>query len=426
MLRRAAIAAAAMFAAGSALFSAPPSALAQPAPEAPKVDRIAFEAWKADFRDQALAAGVTAEVFDRVMAGVEPRPRVVELDKDQPEFVRALWDYLDSAVSDRRIADGKANFAANRVLLKKIEDRYKVDADLIVAVWGLESAYGAIQGDFDTIEALATIAFDGRRARLGKEQLIAAMKIVQFGYARRDQLKGSWAGAMGQTQFLPTTYLAHAVDDDGDGDRDIWTNLDDVLASTANFLAHSGWRYGAPWGMEVKLPAGFDYALADRTVEKAAVEWGAAGVTAGDGSSLLDRLDPNARGAILVPAGADGPAFLVLNNFDVILKYNNSTAYALAVGMLSDRIAGRTSGLAQSWPRSERPLTRTESVALQEALKANGYDPGPVDGIIGAGTRRALRLWQAAEGLIPDGFASAHVLERLQAVDAAPSATPTP
>lgn len=371
-----------------------------------------FDDWLKGFRAEAAAAGINREVIDTAFAGVKVNQRVFELNDNQPEFSRAIWDYLDGAVSADRINRGRARFAENRALLSRIEQAYGVDAPVIAAIWGLETSYGAIMGDHDAIAALATLGWKGRRTGYGRAQLIGALKIIQNGYASRAQLKGSWAGAMGQTQFIPTTYLAYAVDHDGDGRRDLWTNLGDVFASTANYLAASGYASGAPWGVEVTLPAGFDYALADVDVKRALAEWASAGIEGARGELLAGR-DPNLRGRIVLPAGARGPAFLVFGNFEAILKYNNSTAYGLAIGLLSERIAGADSGVVAPWPRDDRALTLSERMALQQRLKDRGFDPGPIDGVIGAGTRRALRAWQRSEGLPADAYASASVLTRL-------------
>ena len=373
-----------------------------------------FERWLSSFRAEAAAAGISAETLDAALTGLSVNERVYELNDNQPEFSRAIWDYLDSAVSANRVQNGQTKYLENRNLLTLIEEAYGVDAEIISAIWGLESSYGAIMGDYDAIQALATLAFEGRRTGYGRSQLIGALKIIQHGYAGRDELKGSWAGAMGHTQFIPTTYLSYAVDHDGDERRDIWNNLGDVFASTANYLSVSGYRRDEPWGVEIRLPPDFDYALADNDTKKAVVEWAALGLTAIRGAGLNERFDPNLRGRLIIPAGARGPAFLVFNNFEAILKYNRSTAYALAVSLLSEEIAGRNGAVVSVWPRDDRPLTLDERKALQQALKDRGYDPGPIDGIIGAGTKRALRAWQQAAGLPADGYASALILNALK------------
>ena len=373
---------------------------------------LTFDAWLEGFRAEAEAAGVDGEVITKAFETVNINERVLTLNDNQPEFSRALWDYLDSALAQSRVDGGTTGIAANRNLLGEIEEKYGVDAEIITAIWGLESSYGNIMGNHDVIGALATLGWKGRRTGYGREQLIGALKILQNGYAKREELQGSWAGAMGQTQFIPTTYLVYAVDHDGDGRRDIWSNMGDVFASTANYLKASKYAHNMPWGVEVKLPDGFDYALADPSIKKPLAEWASSGLTGAKGS-LLETYDPNLRGRLIVPAGARGPSFVVFGNFEAILKYNRSTAYALAVGMLSDYVAGRDGGVRQSWPRDDRPLSLSERKALQQALTDKGFEPGPVDGIIGAGTKKALRAWQKSQGLPADGYASADMLLKI-------------
>jgi len=377
---------------------------------------LSFEAWLKGFRSEAAAAGIRKEILESALSDVRINPRVFELNDNQPEFARNVWDYLDSALSTSRISNGRAKSAEHRTLLDEIEGAYGVDAETIAAIWGQESSYGAVMGDYDVIEALATLGWKGRRTAYGRAQLIGALKILQNGYADRSQLRGSWAGAMGHTQFIPTTYLTFAVDRDRDGHRDLWTNLGDVFASTANYLAHSGYQAGHPWGVEVTVPQGFDYALADVDTKKPLAEWRSAGLSAAKGD--LATMDPNMRGRVFLPAGARGPAFIVFQNFEAILKYNNSTAYGLAVAMLGDRIAGRNDPILAAWPRDDRALTLAERKALQQALKDKGFDPGPIDGVIGAGTKKALRAWQRTQGLPADAYASAATLEKLSANEA--------
>ncbi|MEM8771523.1 MAG: lytic murein transglycosylase [Pseudomonadota bacterium] len=371
-----------------------------------------FQSWLEGFRAEARAAGVSDAVINEAFDGLTPNERVFELNDNQPEFSKMIWDYLDTAVSERRIENGRAALAENRIILSLIEEAYGVDAETIVAIWGLESAYGANLGGHDAIQALATLAYDGRRTGYGRTQLIGALKIIENGFAARDQLKSSWAGAMGHTQFIPTTYLSYAVDHDQDGRRDIWSNLGDVFASTANYLAVSGYARDGGWGTEVRLPGDFDYALAGAG-RKALAEWASLGASAMRGD-LLGQYDPNRRARLVIPAGAKGPAFLVFDNFGSILKYNNSTAYALAVSLLAEEVAGRNGQVATLWPREDRALSLTERKELQQALSDRGFNPGPVDGIIGAGTRKALRAWQKATGRPADGYASAAVLNALK------------
>ncbi|NRA29613.1 MAG: lytic murein transglycosylase, partial [Parvularculaceae bacterium] len=320
-----------------------------------------FEAFKTEFRDEALAAGIHPEIYDHEMASVEPRPKVLERDANQPEFVRAIWDYLDSAMSDSRVTNGRSNFAKERSDLTMAGTTYGVDPAIIAAIWGLESAYGRILGDNDILSALATLGYEGRRQAFGRKELIAALMILQEGYASREQLKGSWAGAMGQTQFIPSTYLAYAVDANNDGRRDLWADLEDVFASTANYLDEAGWQQDRPWGVEVTLPEDFDYALADGRRLKV-VDWIRTGVR-GASDILADQVDLDAPAKLLLPAGANGPKFLTFKNFDVIKRYNNATSYALGVALLSERIKGADNVLTQSWPRDDKPLTKSQREA---------------------------------------------------------------
>jgi len=375
------------------------------------VTNAEFEAFKSDFRAEALAAGIHPEIYDHEMASVEPRPQVLERNANQPEFVRAIWDYLDSAMSDSRVRNGRSNYADHADQLTMASMSYGVDPAIVTAIWGLESAYGKILGDNDILSALATLGYEGRRQAFGRKELIAALMILQEGYATRQQLKGSWAGAMGQTQFIPSTYLAYAVDANNDGRRDLWADLEDVFASTANYLDEAGWQTGKPWGVEVTLPADFDYSAADGRRLKV-VDWIRAGVRGAD-EILAEQVDLDASAKLLLPAGANGPKFLTFKNFDVIKRYNNATSYALGVALLSERIKGSDESLTQPWPRADKPLTKSQRERLQRALAAEGFNPGGVDGVIGPNTRKALRAWQKAQGLPADGYPSATILDLL-------------
>lgn len=392
---------------------AEPPALAVPAPAdvaAPDADahQAAFAAWVSDFAISARAAGITDDTLRGALAGVRHLPRVVALDRAQPEFNRPIWDYLDRSVSPRRVASGQARLAQLRSLIDAAAARDGVPAEVLVAIWGMESDYGANTGDLPTIDALATLGFDGRRADWARTQLIAALRILQQGDIDRAQMVGSWAGAMGQTQFLPTSYLAHAVDADGDGRRDIWGSLPDVFASTARLLARAGWRPGEPWGTELRLPPGFDAGRADASVRQTAGQWAAEGVQAIDGAPLPALDDA----AVLLPAGVRGPAFLVGANFRVLLRYNNATAYALAVGLLSHALAGGP-GVQVAWPRDQPTLSRSQVQALQTALNAGGFDSGTPDGLLGPATRAAVRRFQRSIGEAADGHPTPGQLQRL-------------
>lgn len=368
-----------------------------------------FSEWQADFRTQALKAGINPQVFDNAFAGITPDMSVIKADRSQPEFSRPVWEYLDGALSPLRVRNGQRLLEQNAELLSRIEQRYGVDRQALVSVWGMESNFGSFQGNKSVIRSLATLAYEGRRPEFAQSQLIAALKIIQEGDISPDKMLGSWAGAMGQTQFIPTTYETHAVDFDGDGRRDIWNSSADALASTAHYLQSSGWKQGQPWGFEVTLPAGFDYALADGAVKKSVAEWQQLGVKVP--ASAADSQPLNA--TLLLPAGYRGPAFLVLDNFRAILRYNNSSSYALAVGLLSQRFNGGGTILAD-WPKDDRPLSRSERVELQMLLSQRNYDAGNADGIIGANTRKAIRSAQQAMGWPADGYPSHKLLESLR------------
>ena len=368
-----------------------------------------FARWIADFSTSARTAGIHEATLQIAFDNVRFVPRVVELDRAQPEFTRAVWDYLDSALSKRRITLGKDRLLQLQSETNAVAARYGVPLEVLVAIWGIESNYGSNVGDIPTIDALATLGFEGRREAWARGQLLAALKILQNGDSTRTQMIGSWAGAMGQTQFLPSAFLAYAVDADADGRRDIWGSVPDVMASTANFLARSGWQAGQPWGLEVRLPEGFDYARADADVRQPATQWADEGVQSMDGAPLPSLADT----AILLPAGARGPAFLVGPNFRTVLRYNNATSYALAVNLLAQRLAG---GLAVQapWPRDLQLLARSQLLALQAALNARGFDTGTPDGLMGPATQRGIRQFQRSLGLPADGYPTLDLLQRLQ------------
>ncbi|MBA3595497.1 MAG: lytic murein transglycosylase [Polaromonas sp.] len=368
-----------------------------------------FARWVADFSTGARTAGISEETLRLAFADIRFIPRVTELDGAQPEFTRAVWDYLDSAVSAQRVVRGQDRLLQSRPAVDAAAARYGVPAEILAAIWGLESNYGSNTGDIPTIDALASLGFEGRREAWARSQLLAALKILQNRDISRAQMIGSWAGAMGQTQFLPSNFLAYAVDADGDGRRDIWGSLPDVMASTANFLARSGWQAGQPWGMEVYLPQGFDYALADAATRQPASAWAALGVRSGSGVPL----PPLADSAILLPAGARGPAFIVGPNFRTILRYNNSTSYALAVSLLSQALAG-VPAVQAAWPRDLQPLSRSQLMALQTTLNARGFDSGTPDGMMGPATQSSIRRYQRSVGLAADGYPTLELLRGLQ------------
>jgi membrane-bound lytic murein transglycosylase B len=369
-----------------------------------------FAAWRDDFRRRALAEGISARTFDDAFRGVTPNAEVIRLDGRQAEFVRPIWEYLDSAVSAERIGTGRREAERRSATLRAIENRYGVDAAAVLAIWGMETNFGSFRGDIPVIQSLATLAYQGRRRAWAEGELIAALRILQAGDASPSEMRGSWAGAMGHTQFIPTSFLDHAVDFTGDGRRNVWGNdPTDALASAANYLRAHGWQRGRPWGIEVRLPQGFNFAEADQGNRQPVGHWRARGVTTLAGQPLPD----HGAAAIIAPAGARGPVFAVYENFYVIRRYNNATSYAMGVGHLADRIAGG-GPFAGTWPRGERALSRTESVELQERLSARGFDTQGTDGMIGPNTVAAIRAFQQASGMTPDGFATASLLQRLR------------
>ncbi|MEQ8268865.1 MAG: lytic murein transglycosylase [Parvibaculum sp.] len=395
---------------GCAADAAPPPGV----PLSPPVsaDAPAFADWLTAFREDAVKAGISSSTFDRALRGVRLDEAVIEANESQPEFTKPVWEYLEGALSDKRVATGKELLAANKAVLDRIEARYGVDRHVLVAIWGLESNYGSFQGHMSVVRSLATLGFEGRRVEYGRTQLIAALQIIQNGDITPEGMTGSWAGAMGQTQFIPTTYNAHAVDFDGDGRRDIWNSEADALASAAHYLQQSGWQQGAVWGYEVKLPQGFDYASADMSVSKPVGDWTKLGVARFDGRPFPGG-EMDEKASIFLPSGHRGPAFLVMNNFRTVLAYNASTSYSLAVNLLADRYKGR--GLvAGAWPRGDRPLGRQERQDLQQLLIDKGYETGGVDGIIGYNTRKAIREYQLSLGLPADGYPTHELLTKLR------------
>jgi len=373
---------------------------------------LTFSEWQAAFRVEALKAGIRPDVFDRAFAGVTPDMSVVKADRSQPEFTRPVWEYLEGAISPLRVRKGQALLNQYADILQIMEQRYGVDREALVAVWGMESSFGQFQGTQYVIRSLATLAFEGRRPAFAQAQLLAALEILQHGDVEPEKMIGSWAGAMGQTQFIPTTYNTHAVDFDGDGRRDIWNDPADALASTAHYLQSSGWQRGQPWGFEVQLASNFDYSLADASTRRSVAQWQQLGLKLPDGSPLPAGYAQQ-QAALLLPAGYRGPAFLVMDNFRAILKYNNSSSYALAVGLLSQRFSGG-GYITGSWPRGDLPLSRTERIELQTLLSARQYDAGTPDGIIGANTRKAIRSAQQALGWPADGYPTHQLLENLR------------
>lgn len=372
-----------------------------------------FADWRADLRMEALSQGITPLLFEQVFAGLTPDTDVIAADQSQPEFSRPVWEYLDSAVSSWRVARGKALLAEEAKTLQAIEDRYQVEPSILVAVWGMESSFGRQIGSKNVIRSLATLAYEGRRNTFWRSQLIAALHILQEGDTSLNGMIGSWAGAMGQTQFMPTTYRQYAVDFDADGRRDIWRSSTDALASAANYLRQSGWQHGQPWGLEVQLPPrGFDYALADGEQSKTLEQWLALGVKTRNDESDTKHLAQQSA-TLFLPSGHQGPAYLFMDNFRSILKYNNSTSYALAIGLLSNALQGDLRTPA-AWPKHDRMLSRQERVELQSLLNQLGFSSGNADGIIGVNSRQAVRSFQQAQGLPADGYPNAELLDNVR------------
>ena len=354
--------------------------------------------------------GVSRALFEANVAGLTPDLRIMDLLDAQPEFTKSFWDYLDILVNEDRIQNGRAILAQHRATFDAVEKAYGVDRHFIAAIWGVESNYGTRIGERSVIRSTATLACIGRRQDYFREEFLSALEILARGDVKADHLKGSWAGAFGPTQFMPTSFKRYAVDFDGDRRRDVVDSVPDVIASTANNLKKDGWVTGQTWGYEVVVPKGFNFMLADRSRVMSVQEWERAGIRRAGGKAF-PRVDD--RAYLLVPAGAQGPGFLMLQNFRVIMKYNPAEAYALAIGHLADRLRGGEP-FVQAWPRQERVLTRAERYELQQQLAARGYDVGEPDGRLGGKTRNALRQFQSSVGHVPDGFASAAILERLR------------
>jgi membrane-bound lytic murein transglycosylase B len=385
-----------------------------PVPVVKPEEEMRFAAFLQDFRPEALKAGVMPATYDRAVSDIHVNVRVEELNEKQPEFVRPVWEYLAGAISPMRVDRGRQQIAANADLFARLQTNYGVPPEILTAIWGLETGYGQNEGTFNLFEALATLAYDGPRVEYGRRQFIAALKIADIEGRDPRSMTGSWAGAFGHTQFVPTTFLERAVDGDGDGKRDVWNSPADALASAANYLKQSGWRSGESWGEEVQLPEGFPYELADTDNRKPLAEWTRLGVRKISGEPLGDDADST---AIFLPAGYRGPAFLVRNNFYVILKYNAATSYALAIGLLADRLRSEgtsaTFGVQANWPLDEAPLDESSRTALQEGLNALGFPTGGTDGMLGRQSRAAIRAYQKARGLAADGFATANLLTRI-------------
>ena len=374
----------------------------------PAAEDAAFAAFLHDFRATALADGITPETYDEATKDIARNPRIADLNLNQPEFAKPVWEYLDNAVSPQRVSDGRAILAGDADTLARLHAKYGVPPEILVSIWGNESDYGRSMGGYNMFEALATLAYSGPRTDYARPQLLAALHMMQRQNYVATAMTSSWAGAFGQTQFVPTTFLREAVDGDGDGKIDLWFDVADALASTANVLSNAGWKDGKPWGIEVALPPGFAYEDADLDNLKPVAAWKKLGLKTAAGGELSG----DEAAAVYLPAGAMGPAFLVFPNFKAVLKYNNAASYALAVCLLADQLKGGPLVAAQ-WPRGLAPLSRDERVTLQNSLLQLGFEIGMADGLIGAKSRGALRAWQKAHALPADGFATEDLLTRI-------------
>ena len=372
--------------------------------------RTGFDAWLDGFRNRARDAGLRRATLDKGLAGVRYLPKVIELDQRQAEVAKPMQDYLASAASAGRISGGQRALRKWGDTLRRIEKRTGVPAEVVVAIWGMESSFGGFRGSQPVISVLATLAFEGRRAGGFEDELIAALKILQKGHASPGQMIGSHAGAMGHTQFMPSTYLAHAVDGTGDGARDIWgDDPRDALASTAAYLKALGWRKGQPWGVEVALPNGFDAGLTGRVLKRSRKDWAGLGVRLPGGGALPDY----GKGGIILPAGPRGPAFMIWENFQVLKGYNYADSYVIGVGHLSDRIAGG-GPIRSGFPDKPWGMTTDQRMTLQRRLNAAGFKAGNPDGVIGEKGRAAIRAYEASRGLRETGVPSVALLEALK------------
>ena len=397
------------------LFMAGSSVLAKQAQEVDDGSQThaLFSDWLKTVTTDAHARGIKPTTVAAAFRGLRLNRKVIALDNNQPEFVAPVGAYIAARTTAPTLRIGRLKLKQHAALFDKVEKAYGVPARYLVAIWRLESGYGANLGAFRVVDSLATLAYAGdpKRRLFWRQQLFAALEMSDKGYAPLRRLVGSWAGAMGHTQFIPTTYLAHAVDFDGDGRRDLWRSLPDVFASTANYLEKSGWRTGLPFGWEVRLPKGFDYSQAHLEVRRPVAEWAALGVKLVNDKALPTVDRPV---SLIIPSGWRGPVFLVTENYRAILRYNNASAYALTVGLLAERLAWRGKLIA-AWPAKDRLLSGPEKTELQHKLIQLGYDPGPVDGKVGPSTRMAIRVFQKRGGKPADGYADHTLLEAVRA-----------
>ena len=388
--------------------SEPESLSAAPAEALSQEQR--FAVWKVNFINRAIAKNYSPDLVRSVISPAVINPLALERDANQPEFTKPVWSYVDNAASEARIQSGQNKMTEEDTVLDMVEARYRVPRQVLTAIWGLESSYGRILGKHDIIDSLSTFAFEGRRQKFGETQLFGILDLLASGDVRREQLTGAWAGAMGMTQFIPTTFRDYAVDLYGDGNKDLWTDPGDALASAANYISRSGWRAGEPVMTEVKLPKAFDYSVTDGS-KKTINDWTGLGVQPVSGqrwSTEAGFLEAK----LIAPGGAKGPKFLTFKNFDVLKRYNNSTSYVMGISVLADALE-RKPGIQQDWPRGDELLSFDDKKAMQQKLTDLGFDTKGVDGRIGPNSRRAIRAWQAANGLTADGYMEQRLFKRL-------------
>ncbi|WP_440867935.1 lytic murein transglycosylase [Symbiopectobacterium purcellii] len=373
-----------------------------------------FEQWKNTVRQEALSQGIRANIFDEAFSGLTPDSDIIANTQKQPEVVEPVWTYIEKRVTPENIAEGKKLIKQNRKVTQLIYRRYQVDTPLLYAFLSIESSYGANSGDKSVIRSLATLDYYNYRREFNRQNLIAALRIIQNSEVQPQQIKGSWAGAMGMPQFIPISYLKYAVDFDGDNHSDIWTSFPDSLASVANYMQQARWKVGVPWGFEVNLPTDFNYTLSGMGNKKSIADWKKLGVTVAAPRESLSFSSENA--SLLLPVGKSGPAFLVTDNFRAILRYNNDISYALTVGLLSDNYQ-RDTPILKHWPLQETPLTRKERLALQILLKEKQLYKGSIDGKIGSDTTQAIRAYQQQTRVPADGYANRALLNSLRCHD---------
>lgn len=369
-----------------------------------------FERWRADFSRRAIAKGYAPDLVARTIGKATFSPRAVASNDSQAEFVKPIWSYVKTAASTARLNKGRAKLMEHKALFDRIEAAYGVDRHVLTAIWGLESSYGAVLGDHDAFSALASFAYDGRRVEFGEEQLFGLLDLLTAGDVRLSQLKSSWAGAMGMTQFIPTTFRDYAVDFDGDGNKDLWGSEADALASAANYLSRFGWISTEPVFAEVALPAGYNYSLSDgrrQTIQA----WSATGVAPAHGGGFAPSAGP-IRTKLYVPAGSRGPKLLTFKNFDVIKRYNNSNSYVMGITALAMNLNGKRA-ITAPWPEGDKGLSRAKKKTLQAALTQLGFDTKGIDGQIGPNSIKAIRAWQTANGVTPDGYVAQDLYKRI-------------